>query len=122
VHIDENYKKTDNVSYELKNDIDFYTKNPFINTMGRMWGSSRFMSPEEFERSAIIDEITNVFTMGAISFEILGNNHNRILEQWKASKKLFRVAEKAISNDRSQRYQSISDFYNAWKTALESQL
>jgi len=29
-------------------DIDFYMKKPFINTVGTLWGSSRFMSPEEF--------------------------------------------------------------------------
>ena len=89
--------------------------------MGHMWGSSRFMSPEEFEKGATIDEITNVFTMGAITFEILGNNYNRNIEQWKTSEKLFLVAKKATNNDRSQRYQSIDDFYNAWKTALEIQ-
>jgi serine/threonine-protein kinase len=99
-------------------DIDFYAKSPFINTMGHMWGSSRFMSPEEFEKGATIDEITNVFTMGAITFEILGNNYNHNIEQWKASEKLFLVAKKATNNDRSQRYQSINDFYNAWETAL----
>ena len=32
--------------------------------MGRLWGSSRFMSPEEFELNAIIDSRTNVFNMG----------------------------------------------------------
>jgi serine/threonine-protein kinase len=101
-------------------DIDFYTKGSFINTMGRMWGSSRFMSPEEFELGTTIDEITNVFTMGATAFEILGNNHNRNIEQWKASEKLFKVAEKATSKDKRQRYQSINDFYNAWKIALEN--
>ena len=101
-------------------DIDFYNEGSFVNTMGRMWGSSRFMSPEEFELGATIDEITNIFTMGATAFEILGNNHNRNNEQWKASEKLFKVAQKATSNVRSQRYQSIEDFYNAWKIALEN--
>ena len=100
-------------------DIDFYVKGSFINTMGRMWGSSRFMSPEEFKRGATIDETTNVFTMGASSFEILGDNNNRTLERWEASDKLFKVAKKATNDDRSKRYQSISDFYNAWKTALK---
>jgi len=101
-------------------DIDLYSTSPFKNEMGRMWGSSRFMSPEEFELGATIDEITNVFTMGAVSFELLGNNYNRSIEEWKASEKLFQVAQKATSNDRNQRYQSISDFYNAWKMALET--
>lgn len=99
-------------------DIDFYTKAPFINTMGRMWGSSRFMSPEEFEKGATIDEITNVFTMGATAFEILGNNLGRNIEQWKASEELFHVAKKATNENRKERYQSISDFHNAWKMAL----
>lgn len=45
-------------------DIDLYSKKPFVNKMGRLWGSSRFMSPEEFELNAIIDSRTNVFNMG----------------------------------------------------------
>lgn len=52
-------------------DIDLYQKKPYINTMGRLWGSSRFMSPEEFELDAVIDEKTNVFNMGAIAFCVL---------------------------------------------------
>ena len=40
--------------------------------MGRLWGSSCFMSPEEFELNAIIDERTNVFNMGAMAFSLLG--------------------------------------------------
>lgn len=45
-------------------DIDFYSKMPYINKMGKMWGSSRFMSPEEFKLGATIDEVTNVYLMG----------------------------------------------------------
>ncbi|QSX07346.1 serine/threonine protein kinase [Sedimentibacter sp. zth1] len=95
-------------------DIDFYKKTPLINTMGRMWGSSRFMSPEEFQKGAIIDEITNVYTMGAVAFELLGSNSNRNIEHWSASQKLFNVAKKAVNNDRNQRYKSISEFYDEW--------
>lgn len=40
--------------------------------MGRLWGSSRFMSPEEIELGAKIDERTNVFNIGAIAFGLLG--------------------------------------------------
>lgn len=29
-------------------DIDLFRKSPTVNDMGRMWGSSRFMSPEEY--------------------------------------------------------------------------
>jgi serine/threonine-protein kinase len=98
-------------------DIDFYSKSPLRNEMGRMWGSSRFMSPEEYIRGAVIDEVTNVFTMGAVAFEILGNNHNRNLETWMASESLFAVALKAISPAREDRYNSIQEFHTAWNKA-----
>ena len=35
-------------------------------------GFLRFMSPEEFELNATIDERTNVFNMGAMAFSLLG--------------------------------------------------
>ena len=98
-------------------DIEFYHKGPLINTMGRMWGSSRYMSPEEFEMGASIDEVTTVFTMGATAFELLGSNSQRDIESWKASKELFKVAKKATSEDRNQRYNSMSEFYREWKKA-----
>lgn len=59
-------------------DIDFYSKMPYINKVGRMWGSSRFMSPEEFERGAAIDEITNVYLMGATAFALFAD-YNRTM-------------------------------------------
>ena len=45
-------------------DLDNYQPGPFVNDMGRMFGSTRFMAPEEFTRGARIDERTTVFTMG----------------------------------------------------------
>jgi serine/threonine-protein kinase len=47
-------------------DLDHYRDRPFTNEIGRMFGSTRFMAPEEFELGAIIHEVTNVFTMGRI--------------------------------------------------------
>lgn len=99
-------------------DIDFYEKSPYINEMGQMWGSSRFMSPEEYQKGAIIDEITNVFTLGAVAFEIFGDNKSRNLASWKASDQLFQVARKATNANRSERYPTICDFHNAWNEAI----
>jgi serine/threonine-protein kinase len=45
-------------------------KAPYVNEMGRMWGSTRFMSPEEFTLGAYIDEVTNVYAMGATAFAL----------------------------------------------------
>lgn len=47
-------------------DLDHHRDQPFTNEMGRMFGSTRFMAPEEFELGAIIDEVMNVFTMGRV--------------------------------------------------------
>lgn len=98
-------------------DIDYYSKLPYINTMGRMYGSSRFMSPEEFEKGATIDEVTNVFNMGATAFALLGDSLERNLPKWNAEKELFEVAKKAVSKDRKERYQSLDELFIAWNYA-----
>ncbi len=95
-------------------DIDFFRKSPTVNDMGRMWGSSIFMSPEEFKLGATIDEITNVYTLGAMAFALFGN-YKRDLNNWKFSKDLFNVVSKATSDDRDMRHQSIAEFIDDWK-------
>ncbi|WP_081755958.1 protein kinase [Paucisalibacillus sp. EB02] len=130
VHVEENnYVAIDfydgSILYDFKNnlikicDIDLYQKKPFYNQMGRMWGSSRFMSPEEFERHAIIDERTNVFNMGAICFGLFGGELNRSFDKWEASRYLYDVALKAVEKDRNKRYSSVQEFYNHWKSNME---
>lgn len=42
-------------------------------------GFLRFMSPEEFELNATIDERTNVFNMGAMAFSLLGGEKEIVL-------------------------------------------
>ncbi|MBF7149085.1 serine/threonine protein kinase [Bacillus toyonensis] len=95
-------------------DIDLYSKKPYINKMGRLWGSSRFMSPEEFELNAIIDEKTNVFNMGAVAFALLGGEKDRSFIKWDASKELYEVASRALNENRAERYTSVKEFYEAW--------
>ena len=97
--------------------IDFFRKQPCTNDMGRMWGSSRFQSPEEFQIGAVIDEITNVYTVGAIAFALFGG-YNRTRDKWQLSDKLFEVAAKAVSDDREQRQQSIRQMREEWETIL----
>jgi serine/threonine-protein kinase len=110
------------ILYDFKNnitkicDIDLYMKKPFINTMGRLWGSSRFMSPEEFKLGAEIDERTNVFNMGAIAFGLLGGELDRSLLKWDAGQELYEVAIKAVEESRSRRFSSVEEFFNAWNS------
>ncbi len=98
-------------------DIDLFAKMPLINHMGKMWGSSRFMSPEEYQLGAVIDEITNVFTVGALSFMFFGNDRDRSLEKWNAGQALYDVAKRATNTERNKRYQSIDEFISAWNSA-----
>lgn len=100
-------------------DIDFYTKMPYVNPMGRMWGSSGFMSPEEFELGAVIDEVTNVYNMGAAAFAFFADRR-RDRERWPLTEALYRVAEKAVRAERSQRQQSINRFIFEWNQALKT--
>ena len=98
-------------------DVDFYSKTPYMNQMGRLWGSSRFMSPEEYQLGAVIDEVTNVYTMGATAFALFGNDRDKCIEEWKISKELFNVAQKAVSKERDKRQQTIEQLLEEWREA-----
>lgn len=98
-------------------DIDLYAHLPYVNEMGRMWDSSRFMSPEEFQLGAVIDEVTNVYTMGAFAFALFADG-NRTEGNWPLSPKLFTVAKRAISDKRSERQQSIEELIEEWRLTI----
>ena len=94
-------------------DLDNYYEGPFVNEMGRMFGSSRFMAPEEFERGARIDERTNVFTMGRTAAVLLSDG---TLERrpFRGSDALYEVIRRACHADSRERYDSMATFFAAW--------
>ena len=98
-------------------DLDNYHEGPFRNQMGRMFGSSRFMAPEEFERGALIDQRTNVFVMGRTALLLLSDG-TRNPDAFRGPPAAFDVASRACEADRSQRYDSLGTFYDAWQTAV----
>jgi len=85
--------------------------------MGRMWGSSKFQSPEEYQLGADIDEISNVYCAGAFAFALFGN-YKRTHEEWQLSDEAFAVVTKAVSANRNERYQSIKELKEAWENSL----
>ena len=98
-------------------DIDLYQKSPFINVGGMgIIGSARYVSPEECAEDEVIDEITNVYTMGATAFALFAYG-NRTLEKWTLGKGLYDVALKAVSDERDNRQQSIKQFITEWRAA-----
>lgn len=98
-------------------DIDFYRPKPYTNEMGRMWGSSRFMSPEEHEFGATIDSRTNVYTMGAMAFHLLGGERDRSRDLWEAGDERYEIALRAVSPERAQRWESVDAMLEAWLAA-----
>ncbi|WP_425414510.1 serine/threonine protein kinase [Paenibacillus pinihumi] len=102
-------------------DIDFYRQVPAINDIGeQFWGAARSKSPEEYTLGAPIDARTNVFTMGAIAFGLLGGEMDRSYEKWEAGDRLHQVALRAVSHERSKRYNSIAEFKQAWDEASQA--
>ena len=91
-------------------DLDNYCDAPFINEMGRMFGSSRFMAPEEFERGARIDERTTVFTMGRTAAVLLSDG---TLERppFRGGDALYEVVRRACCEDPEKRYDSMTAFF-----------
>lgn len=97
-------------------DLDTYHQGPFTNTMGRMFGSSRFMAPEEFQLGAVVDQRTNVFTMGRTAALFLGDG---TLERtpFRGSDALYAVVCQAGQDNRNERFATMAAFYAAWRAA-----
>jgi serine/threonine-protein kinase len=97
-------------------DLDMYSQGPLLNTLGRMFGSTRFMSPEEFEKGARIDQRSNVFVMGRTALVFLSDGTLK-QEAFRGSRKLFDVVAQACDPERSRRFDSMADFCRAWRAA-----
>lgn len=97
-------------------DLDTYHQGPFLNAMGRMFGSSRFMAPEEFQRGATIDQRTTVFTMGRTAALFLGDG---TLERtaFRGNDALHAVVQRACQEERNERFATMTEFYTAWRAA-----
>jgi len=97
-------------------DIDTYQKSPYVGDLGLM-GSARYVSPEECAKDTEMDEITNVYTMGATAFSLFAYG-NRSHDAWPLSMTMYDVAKKAINDDRVDRQQTIKQFITEWRAAM----
>ena len=101
-------------------DLDCYRSGPSQNDRGRMFGSSRFMAPEEFERGAPIDDRTTVFTMGRTAAVFLSDG---TLERrpFRGTDAQYAVIRRACHDDRSQRFDTMAAFHAAWQQARQAE-
>jgi serine/threonine-protein kinase len=97
-------------------DLDNYRQRAFRNEMGRMFGSTRFMAPEEFDLGALIDQRTNVFVMGRTALVFLSDG-TLSPSAFRGTNALYQVIAKACEPERSRRYDSLAAFDAAWRAA-----
>jgi serine/threonine-protein kinase len=95
-------------------DLDSYHLGPFTNEMGRMFGSTRFMAPEEFERGARIDQRTTVFTLGrAISVFFGGGGLDRA--EFRGGEAQYQAMTAACRPDPAGRLPTVAALAQAWR-------
>jgi hypothetical protein len=95
-------------------DLDTYHHGPFTNEMGRLFGSTRFMAPEEFAKGARIDERTTVFNLGRSMAVFLGDGTLQ-RSAFRGSDAEHAVMEKACAPSPNDRFQSVAALARAWR-------
>ena len=95
-------------------DLDTYRRGPSVNDMGRMFGSSRFMAPEEFEIGAVIDEQTTTFTLGRLIWHF-GTRLTEQAQHFCGPPALARVVQRACEPRPADRYATVAAFADAWE-------
>lgn len=114
-------------------DIDLFRKQPAYNDMGEeYWGSKRLKAPEEYVLGAVVDERTNVFTVGALLFGFFGTYTQEEIEdryrycrafpcrieRWELCGEAYAVVSQAINPDREKRYRTMAEFHDAFRRAV----
>ena len=95
-------------------DLDSYHRGPIVNTMGRMFGSTRFMAPEEFELGATIDQRTTVYTLARLAWHF-GTRLTERAEQFCGPDSVRAALEQALRPEPDERFATVGEFAAAWR-------
>ncbi len=99
-------------------DLDCYQREPYLNTMGRMFGSSRFMAPEEFQLGAPIDQRTTVYNLGRLVWHF-GTRIADRADHFCGSAAVQAVVQQATNTKRVNRFDTVEHFASAWRRARD---
>ena len=100
-------------------DLDSYRRGPSVNDMGRMFGATRFMAPEELELGAVLDERTTVHTLGRL-VRHFGTRLTERPEDFCGPPALLRVVERACRPSPGDRPGSVAAFATEWRAARDA--
>ncbi|MCI8665927.1 MAG: serine/threonine protein kinase [Dorea sp.] len=114
-------------------DIDLFRIQPAVNDIGEdYWGTKRLKAPEEYILGAVVDEVTNVYTLGAMLFDFFGAFTTEEIgrryttrsflpcpkERWSLGDEAYSVILQAVEHDRDKRYQTIAKFHESFRKAV----
>jgi serine/threonine-protein kinase len=97
-------------------DLDTYRRGPSVNDMGRMFGDSQFMAPEEYELGAGIDQRTTVFTLGRLVWHF-GTRLTEEAGAFCGPSSVVEVVQRACQPLPGDRYSSVRAFADMWRAA-----
>jgi serine/threonine protein kinase, bacterial len=97
-------------------DLDNYRSGQYHNEVGRLFGSTRFMAPEEFTKGALIDQRTSVFAMGRTVLVLL-SDATADPQGFRGPPSLLRVATQACQPRPEDRFRDLPQFCAAWRAA-----
>ena len=99
-------------------DLDSYRRGPGVNTMGRMFGSTRFMAPEEHVLGAPIDQRTTVYTLGRLIWHF-ATRLTEDADRFCGSADVRAVVQRAAQPERGDRFATVADLATAWRRARD---
>lgn len=105
------------IIYNFKNntfricDLDFFTKNPSVNTTGFQWGPERFLAPEEKTIGQLLDTRTDIYHLGAFINIVFTDFQTK---KWQLSDSKYDVIKMAMSIETGKRFKSFVEFKKAW--------
>ncbi|MBA8795788.1 serine/threonine-protein kinase [Friedmanniella endophytica] len=91
-------------------DLDEYRPGPFVLDSERLYGSSRYLAPEESVRGALIDQRSTVVTLGRTVQQLLASPDGG----WRGSTAQAAMAERACADAPEDRYPTVSALVAAW--------
>lgn len=98
--------------------LDDYLDLPSYNLRGRLAGSPYYLPKEAYQKGAALDESSNVYAMGALSFAYFGDRRLKEAGAWEGSKAMLAVALQATKEKPEQRYGSLQELQESWRDAV----